>query len=977
MNVSLRLSAVLAAALLLASGCDCGGPTTPPSDCSNDDDCDAPEQCIDGVCQAPMRPDGDVSDDAGPPPEMCVDADGDGFDGIADACPSGTDCDDADRMINPDMPEACGDGFDNDCDGATDEPDCDCRRGDRIVCYEGPAGTGGVGACRNGVTLCVEPGMVGECRGQRLPAEETCDGTDEDCDGSVDEGLRNACGVCDVEPTELCGNEIDDDCDGLTDEDCECDYRCMCAPMTECVCEPPTNQPCYEGPFRTGSVGICAGGRRDCIPGPGGSGNVWGMCAGQTLPGTECDGGTPNGLDDDCDGLVDEGCADGDGDGSPWPADCDDADADVYPGAAEVCNGSDDNCNGVADEGVTNACGGCGAPAAADECGNGLDDDCNGMVDDGCMCVVGGTQDCYGGPAGTAGVGACAAGTQTCEGSAEFPVWGACGAQVLPLPEVCNGVDDDCDGDTDERWAAGSNACGFCDSTEVCDGMDNDCDGLVDEGVSNACGACAPEPVETCDGTDEDCDGAIDEGTVNACGTCPPTPCFTETWGTPADCTRTGRTCTDVEESPDFPGGVTLGESTIDFDYIYIAVTQRNQVAQLNTITGAVNWQVSSHGRFPSRTSVARDGSVWVGNRAYTASNVGDPAQSNVVHLSATDGSLICRAPVLNIARSVAIDRNGDVWAGSYNNGDLYHISGTMVDTSTTPPTCVVLNVQNVGQTIYGLTADPDGYVWTSSSPTVRVDIATYGTTNFANPSHYGIAPDGTNRIWFGGWRGSGTVHALDRTTGALLNTGVSNVTAVTVHPDGSVWGSSYGTNEIVGINGDGSVRCRAPIPSGTNPHGVAVDRMGRIWTPSRFGSGTVNVFDTACNPVATYTVDAGQELYSYSDMTGHLLRTFIAPEGSWSQIFDSGYAAAYWTGATYVSMEPAGTDIEFTAVTADTIPGLASGITCGVFNTSPIDFSGCPAGFQNRRYLRITARLTATGMARPILQSVTASWAY
>ena len=964
---------------VLIAACDCGGGSG--DDCTTTADCPAGSVCVDGTCiTRDSGPMGDTGGDTGPV-EICLDNDRDGHDGMTVDCARGTDCDDRNSGANPDAGEICGNGTDDDCDGSTDESDCECRRGDRVGCYSGAAGTAGVGICRRGVALCVDDGVAGECRGEVVPAaaEETeCDGVDEDCDGSTDEGLRNACGVCGDEVAEACGNDLDDDCDGMTDEGCNCDYRCMCEDGTDCECRPPTNQPCYEGPFGTEGRGVCAGGRRDCIVDAATGENNWGMCAGQVTPGTECEGGAADGDDDDCDGRVDEGCRDDDGDGSPWPSDCDDSDPDVRPGAAESCNDVDDDCDGVFDEGVRNACGGCGMPAASEECGNGLDDDCNGLADDGCSCTTGETGTCYTGPADTLNVGACRAGMHTCEGGEEFPAFGACMGSVVPQPEVCNGEDDDCDGNIDERGAIGSNACGFCDPTEICDGEDQDCDGLTDEGVSNSCGECGDEPVEVCNGTDDDCDAVIDEGVANACGTCEPEPCFTDTWDTPADCDDMGRTCDDLEEHPDFPGSVTLGQSTVDFDYIYLAVTARNEVAQLDTMTGAVNWIVPSHGVRPSRTAVAEDGSVWVSNRAI-GGNPADVNQSNVVHLSAADGSLICRAPVLNIARSVAIDADGNIWAGSYNTGTLYHISGTEVDGSTSPPTCRVLRTVETGRNIYGLTADPDGFVWTSSSPTVRVSVADYSMTTVTNPSHYGIAPDGMNRIWFGGWIGGANVHAINRTDFSITDTGVNQVTAVTVHPDGSVWGSGYGVNQLIGFNSDGTLRCRGAIPSGTNPHGVAVDRMGRIWVPSRFGSGTVNVFDTSCMHLATYTVSAGQEIYSYSDMTGHLLRAFVNPEGTWTQIFDSGYATPYWTNVEWDSTEPPDTGIEISVRSADTEAGLAGATPCGPFSPSPADLSTCPPDLHRHRYLQVDARLFRSGSAteRPVLHEVRANWAY
>ena len=469
------------------------------------------------------------------------DADGDGFGNpeisvetcVApeDFTPNGNDCNDDDAYAYPSAPELCDD-IDNDCDEEIDE--------DLIEFWFEDADQDGFGNPEISIDSCMPvDGFVAndeDCDDEDettyLDAEELCDEVDNDCDEEIDEGLLllvyvdadldgfgddnsiiEVCelnvghtfvgGDCDdidsnVHPdaTEYC-DEIDNNCDGIEDESTAVDaltwyldsdsdgFGNLNYPIQSCL-----------QPF------------------------------GYVADSTDCNDGSdlahPNsdevcdGIDNNCDGNTDESDSldaqtwyldsDSDNFGDPNTAmlscyqpsgyisnanDCDDGNGGVFPNAPEYCDGIDNNCDGSTDE-----------DTSIDALTWYLDADVDGFGDisvSDISCAqpsgyVSGSTDCN-------------------DGSAiAYP----------NAPEYCDGLDNNCDGNTDENtaidaliWYLDADTDGFGNSiisTQSCsqpsgyvaDPSDcNDGNGLI-----------YPNADELCDGIDNNCDGSTDEDTA-------------------------------------------------------------------------------------------------------------------------------------------------------------------------------------------------------------------------------------------------------------------------------------------------------------------------------------------------------------------------------------------------------------------------------------------------------------------------------
>ena len=535
--------------------CDDGNNTISPSSpelCNGiDDDCDG---LIDGddpdlTSATIWYFDGDMDGFGNPSNSVMACSQPIGFVG------NNLDCDDSRSTVNPNSPEVCG-GLDDNCNGLIDEEDPSLTG--TLVWYADNDGDG-FGDNQNTVLSCTQPlGFVDnniDCNDMNPlvnpMGQEVCNGFDDDCDGLIDS----------ADPDNQ-GNGIwyvDADRDGFGNTD-----------IFEISCVQPTGFVSINGDCNDNNPNINPGATETCN-------SIDDDCDGFV------DGNDPNLVG----GAVWYQDADNDGWGDaavsrmdcsqPFgfvanAGDCNDSNASIFPGSTEVCNGLDDDCDGLVDgddpdfsgaatwyldadgDGFGNAANSvqeCVRPAgyvdngndcndgnpqinpAATETCNGVDDDCDNLTDGDDPDVSGLFRTWYADldrdgfgnenqfmesctqPAGFV------SNSTDCDDTNEMVFPGAI--------ELCNGIDDDCDGLLDDqdpdvvggnvRWFRDNDSDGFGDanmSLESCTQPagyvmdDSDCD---DNNPS-----VFPSAQEVCNGRDDNCDGLIDIDDPNISG---------------------------------------------------------------------------------------------------------------------------------------------------------------------------------------------------------------------------------------------------------------------------------------------------------------------------------------------------------------------------------------------------------------------------------------------------------------------------
>ena len=369
-----------------------------------------------------------------------------------DGYTSDVDCDDNNADINPGASETCN-GIDDNCSGTADEGVTTTYYADADGDTYGDAGST-TEACSMPEGYVSDNTDCNDGNADINPAaSEVCNGIDDNCDGNNDEGLTFETWYADMD-----GDTYGDA--GNTVSTCDGTPEGYVADNTDC------ND--GDGAVNPGASEVC------------------------------------NGVDDNCDGNTDEGVtttfyADADGDtygdaGSTTEAcsapegyvadntDCNDGDGAINPGASEVCNGIDDNCDGNTDEGVLSTF---YADADGDTYGDA------GSTTEACSAPEGYVAD----------------NTDCNDGDGSINPGAA---------EICNGIDENCDGNIDEGvlttfYADGdgdtygddgmtAEACSAPEGYVAMNGDCNDADAAVNPAATEVCG----------NGIDDDCDGYID-----------------------------------------------------------------------------------------------------------------------------------------------------------------------------------------------------------------------------------------------------------------------------------------------------------------------------------------------------------------------------------------------------------------------------------------------------------------------------------
>lgn len=258
--------------------------------------------------------------------------------------------------------------------------------------------------------------------------------------------------------------------------------------------------------------------------------------------------------------------------------------------------------------------------------------------------------------------------------------------------------------------------------------------------------------------------------------------------------------------------------------------------------------------------------------------------------------------------RGVAVDAQGNLWAGTHDTMKYYYVNGE------TGQILQTLDVSPVNHMAYGAAIDQRGILWSSGykesgeQNLLRLDPADGSLSKTVLDFHsYGIAIDRNNHLFVSGHQES-VLTRWNTQTGTLdwkISVG-ANPRGIAITDDDDVWVINSGANTLTRLSNDGVIK--SVIGVGPTPTGVTVDAAGKIWV---CGTGDENIrrIDPATDTVDLVKRIAGSH-YGYSDMTGTIVRNSTVRLGLWSVVHDAQVANTAWASVTWQGRDATGTNI-------------------------------------------------------------------
>ncbi|MBM4354697.1 MAG: hypothetical protein FJ109_13070 [Deltaproteobacteria bacterium] len=584
--------------------------------------------------------------------------------------------------------------------------------------------------------------------------------------------------------------------------------------------------------------------------------------------------------------------------------------------------------------------------------------------------------------------------------------WTQCMGKT-PEEELCNAVDDDCDDTADEGFPDND-----LDGMADCVDWDVDGDGIefppdncpesfnplqedIDgDSYGDSCDPdddndgwpdfydCRPFDPDSYPGAEEindyadnNCNGAVDEGpgehVYENCG-----PGCHELGAGPGQGTPF-----DLDEEhakglgTDDKGYLLLKKGVLQFPSIWIANSPENTVSRLDTDTGK---EKSRHKVCfdPSRTAVDLDGNVWVACRGdghavkILLSDVGCPDKDGdgVVETSEDkngDGKVTgtevlpagqdecIKFSVLpagaSLLRGAGVDKDNHAWVADWNAMKLFRLEPDGGGTVQTIP---------IPDNPYGLAIDSSGIIWVSGrgqNMLIRVDPATGGVQTLTPDNGgwqfapYGIGVDGLGRIWVASCFSESKVHRYDPAADEWKSVTVPGYPrGIAANAEGKTFAALDSAGAVAIIDQetmalDGTVS----LGGWKNPVGISIDHKGFVWAVNQSGNSATKIDPLEKKILGEYPVGGGP--YTYSDMTGYQLITFVTPSGFYRHTFSAeGLPAGIWSlvSVDYLATANGWIAVSFRAAdTEEELAGKEWHPAIGPYPPEefPLDLSGYP----------------------------------